>query len=116
SFGPITFGNRHVTPSLGQTQFVTQVDLRPEKPLVLRITGKLDAATGLVTWRFNSLDPVTGGAPDDPQAGFLPPNVTSPQGQGSVLFTVMPKASLATGTEVRNKARIVFDVNPFIDT
>ncbi|MFL6209710.1 MAG: LamG-like jellyroll fold domain-containing protein [Pyrinomonadaceae bacterium] len=116
SFGPISFGNRHVTPPLGQTQFVTQVDLRPAKQIVLRITGKLDTATGLLTWRFNSLDPVTGGPPDDPQAGFLPPNVNSPEGQGGILFTVKPKPGLATGTEVRNKARIVFDVNPFIDT
>jgi hypothetical protein len=116
SFGPISFGNRRVTPPLGQTQFVTQVDLRPAKQIILRITGKLDPATGLLTWRFNSLDPVTGGPPDDPQAGFLPPNVNSPEGQGSILFTVKPKTSLATGTEVRNKARIVFDVNPFIDT
>ncbi|PYS58735.1 MAG: hypothetical protein DMF74_22960 [Acidobacteria bacterium] len=105
-----------MTPPLGQTQFVTQADLRPEKQIVLRITGKLDAATGLLTWRFNSLDPVTGGQPQDPQAGFLPPNVHSPEGQGGMLFTVKPKTGLATGTEVRNKARIVFDVNAPIDT
>ena len=116
SFGPVSFSNRHVTPPLGQTQFVTQVDLRPEKPLVLRITGKLDAATGLLTWRFNSLDPVTGGEPQDPQTGFLPPNKNSPEGQGAILFTVKPKTALATGTEMRNKARIVFDVNTPIDT
>jgi hypothetical protein len=72
--------------------------------------------TGVVSWRFTSLDPDTGKPPDDPLAGFLPPNVTAPEGEGSVSFTVSPKALLPTGTEIRNRATIVFDANPPIDT
>ena len=52
----------------------------------------------------------------DPLAGFLPPNKTSPEGEGSVLFTISPKQSLQTNAEIRNSARIVFDVNAPIDT
>jgi hypothetical protein len=48
--------------------------------------------------------------------GFLPPNKNPPEGDGSVLFRVMPKEGLATGAEIRNKARIVFDANAPIDT
>lgn len=54
--------------------------------------------------------------PEDPQAGFLKPNVTPPEGDGQVLFTVLPKATLANGTTIQNQARIVFDTNPPIDT
>jgi len=47
--------------------------------------------------------------------GFLPPNKNSPEGQGSVFFTVMPKHGLTTGTEIRNKATIIFNGEP-LDT
>lgn len=115
-FGTISFGSRAFTPPAGQTSFTSFVDLRPNRNLVLKITASLNATTGLVTWKFNSLDPATLQPPSDPQAGFLPPNKTSPQGQGGVTFTVMAKNSLQTNTAIANTARVVFDVNPPIDT
>jgi hypothetical protein len=68
-------------------------------------------ATGIATWRFTSLDPATMLPTEDPLAGFLPPNVNSPEGQGSVLFTVMPRPNLMAGIEIRNSASFVFDTN-----
>jgi hypothetical protein len=109
--GPITFGNRLITPPAGVSSFATDVDLRPETNLIVRIVVTLNRNTGLLTWRFTSLDPATGDFPTDPTAGFLPPNRTSPEGSGSVSFTVMPKRDLPTGTQIRNKATIVFDFN-----
>jgi hypothetical protein len=53
---------------------------------------------------------------DDPFDGFLPPNVNPPEGDGAVFFTVKLKPGLAEGTQVRNRARIVFDANAPIDT
>lgn len=47
--------------------------------------------------------------------GCLPPNITAPEGQGSVLFTVRQKSGLPTTREIRNRATIVFDVNPPIE-
>src|SRR5205814_5110768 len=110
------FGETLVTPPPGLLQYTTDVDLRPTNNLVVRINAGLDMATGLVTWRFISLDPATNLPTDDPLAGFLPPNVTPPAGQGSVLFTVMPKAGLLTDTRIQNQAIVVFDVNPPITT
>lgn len=49
-------------------------------------------------------------------AGFLPPNINPPEGDGSVVFTVMPKEGLPTGASILNKATIVFDVNDPIET
>jgi hypothetical protein len=94
----------------------TAVDLRPEQDVIVRINAGLDMASGVLTWRFESIDPATGLPPADPVTGFLPPNRSPPEGEGSVSFTVRPKPGLATGTEIRNRATIVFDVNPGIDT
>jgi hypothetical protein len=116
SLGPIAFGDRLVTPPAGQTQFTTDVDLRPAQQLFVRVTAGLDTDTGVITWRFNSIDPATGSPPDDPTVGFLPPNVHSPDGQGSVLFGVKPRPELASGTAVTNQATVVFDANPPIAT
>ena len=114
--GPISFGNRQVIPPLGVSEFSTEVDLRPENDLLVKIDVSLDAQTDVLTYRFTSLNPLTGEFPEDPLAGFLPPNVNPPEGDGSVLFTIMPLNNLLTGTEVRNKANIIFDLNAPIET
>jgi hypothetical protein len=117
SLGPISFGvDKVVVPPPGLSEFTTDVDLRPQKNLIVRVEARLDKTTGLLTWRFTSLDPATGQPTEDPTAGFLPPNRSAPEGEGQVLFTVQPREGVATGTEIRNRARIVFDANPFIDT
>jgi probable HAF family extracellular repeat protein len=115
SLGPILFGNKVVTPPAGLHQFTTEVDLRPAKDLLVRIDVGLNRSTGLLTWRFTSIDPNTGDFPEDPLVGFLPPNRNSPEGQGSMFFTVMPKPGVTTGTEIRNKATIFFNGEP-LDT
>lgn len=46
----------------------------------------------------------------------LPPNVNPPEGEGFVTFSVMPKAGLASGTELSNRADIKFDYNASILT
>lgn len=116
NFGRIAFGSWQFTPPPGQVAFSSSVDLRPTYDLFVRIEGGLDQASGMVTWRFKSVDPTTLGLPDDPSAGFLPPNHLPPEGDGNVTFTVAPKKGLAIGTEIRNQAVIVFDVNAPIAT
>ena len=46
----------------------------------------------------------------------LPPNKTPPEGEGFVTFTVDLKKNLLSGTEIKNRATIVFDINPPITT
>jgi hypothetical protein len=116
SFGPILFGDQQVNPLPGQPNFSTDVDLRPAKNLLVRVHGRLDPGSGLLTWQFQSIDPATGQPTTDPLAGFLPPNNIPPEGQGLVVFTVQPKKGLPTGTQIQNQATIVFDVNPPIST
>jgi uncharacterized delta-60 repeat protein len=114
--GAVSFADKLVTPPSGLSQWTTDVDLRPAQDLIVRITAGLDKQTGIVTWRFTSLDPATLLPTEDPLAGFLNPNRTPPEGEGGVLFFINAKPGLATGAEIRNKARIVFDTNPHIDT
>jgi len=112
----IRVGN-HILHPPGESQtLATDIDLRPEANMLVRIDASIDTDTGVVTWRFTSIDPATGQPPADPLAGFLPPNAAPPAGEGSVQFVVAPKPNLATGQELRNRARITFDTNPPIDT
>ncbi len=46
----------------------------------------------------------------------LPPNVKAPEGEGWVSFTVNTKPNLPSGTAIKNKASIVFDMNKPIIT
>ncbi|HTS21715.1 MAG TPA: hypothetical protein VMN79_07870 [Casimicrobiaceae bacterium] len=114
--GPITFGAVTLVPQPGAQAFAGGVDLGLEQDLQVVVNAALDRSTGLVTWRFTSIDPATGQLTDDPDAGFLPPNVNAPAGEGSVVFTVMPKSGLATGTAIRNQAQVIFDTNAPIAT
>ena len=116
SLGPIAFGERRVFPPSGAQDFFTDVDLRPEQNLIVRIRAMLERATGVVTWRFTSLDPDTGDLPEDALAGFLPPNTLPPAGDGGVAFSVKAKPLLPSGTQICNDADIVFDTNPAIVT
>jgi CSLREA domain-containing protein len=116
SLGPISFGGTTLAPPPGLRSFARDVDLRPARALIVRIRAALDEATGVLTWRFSSVDPHTSDVPEDPTLGFLPPNIDAPEGEGSVFFTVAPKPGLPSGTEVHNRAAIVFDVNDPIET
>jgi len=46
----------------------------------------------------------------------LPPNVTPPEGEGFVRFSVELKDGLPSGTVIENRATIIFDMNPPITT
>jgi hypothetical protein len=46
----------------------------------------------------------------------LPPNVNAPEGEGYVTFSVNLKPGLKNGTQIKNKATIIFDVNEPIET
>jgi uncharacterized repeat protein (TIGR01451 family) len=101
----------------GLSQYETTAGVATDPNPVLVQAG-LDPDTGLMTWSMESVDQVTGGLPEDPIAGFLPPNKEDCGhcGEGYVVFSVLPKKGLPPGTTITNQARIVFDVNPPIDT
>jgi hypothetical protein len=112
SLGPISFGRYTLTPPGGAQHFSGGIDLRPDLNLIVKVDAGLNLSTGLVTWQFTSLDPDTEQPTTDPAAGFLPPDVTPPQGVGTLLNSIQPKSGIASGTLVCNQATVVFDANP----
>jgi CSLREA domain-containing protein len=100
----------------GVIPYGARVDLRRSKNLIVGFDASLDRAGGVLRWNLASLDPATLVAISDPLGGFLPPNNPSPSGEGSVSFSVMPRAGLASGTQICNQASIVFDTNAALST
>ena len=102
-----------VPPGLNQLETWTAVST---DPYPVRVQAKLDVTTGILTLAIESIDRVTGSLPEDPLAGFLPPNDSQGSGEGHLVFKVRPVAGLASNVTIQNKATIVFDVNPPINT
>ena len=116
SLGPIGFGSEILTPLAASSSYSAVVDLQPANDLLVEVDAALNLSTGLVTWTFTSLDPSTGQPTTNPLAGFLPPDVTPPEGDGSVTFFVQPNSGLTTGTQIADSATIVFDNNAPLST
>ncbi|MCB0842185.1 MAG: T9SS type A sorting domain-containing protein [Bacteroidetes bacterium] len=114
--GMITVGDQIYSIPPGQKSHSLMIDLRPAQNLILNIEASLDKNKGIARWEFTSLEPTTMELTADPLAGFLPPNVTAPEGEGSVFFTIKTKPNLPTETEIENEAHIYFDNNDVIIT
>ncbi len=56
----------------------------------------------ILTWHFVGIE--------------LQPNVNPPEGEGYVQFWIRPKNNLPTGTAIKNRAVIKFDLNPWLAT
>jgi len=114
-FSQIAFNNVTLNVPAGTQNYTAQANVSTD-PNPGNVAAAINAATGVITWTMQSVDPVTGGAPANPLSGFLPPNNSANAGAGYVTFSVMPKAGLANGTSITNQGSIVFDVNPAIAT
>jgi hypothetical protein len=115
SFYAMSFGSQFVNVA-GAGSFRASLDLRPDRNVIVNLDAEVNVKTGLLTSHFTSIDPATGSPPTDPLNGFLPPDLTPPQGEGSIFFTAVPKKGVSTGTAITNVATIVFDANQPIQT
>jgi len=125
SLGTVSFGTHSVTAPPGRSTWTTYESYAVNGNSADDIIVKIECAVvsnpagpnyGRLTWALRSLDPATGLLPSDPLRGFLPPNVTPPQGEGSVTYSVKPKPSLVTDDVIGANASIIFDLNPPILT
>lgn len=80
------------------------------------ISAGLDIVNRRITWTISAIDPQTGEAPLDPEAGLLPPNNENHDGEGYVTFTIEPMTGFAHRTPINNGASIIFDDNEPIVT
>ncbi|GIV19879.1 MAG: hypothetical protein KatS3mg023_1630 [Armatimonadota bacterium] len=114
TFTAVGFGNHVLTVAPGTRDLSLDVDLRQEnKNIVVQIRGSVDEASRKVTVSFRGINPDNGQLHPD---GFLPVNQNPPEGEGFVAFEVRLKGDVASGAQIRNKATIVFDVNPPMET
>ncbi len=101
-------------PGLTRHTATTSVASDPANDVAIQ--AAFDPANGLIQWVIESVDPITEGPPEDPLAGFLPPNDILHHGEGYVMYGIRARADVPSGTVITNMARIVFDENPPIDT
>jgi len=99
----------------GEKNFVATLDMRPAIYAIAQVEGTFDESTGIAKWHISSLDPMTMEPTEGLANGVLPVN-TDGQGVGEVSFDISLKDGLAHGTEIPNKATIVFDTNEPIET
>lgn len=104
----IAFNDATITVPPGLQRYSTTTTVGTD-PYEVAVDASLNPVTGRITWLMRSRDPATGDLPEDPYAGFLPPNDATRRGEGSLTYTVRSRADLADGTQLTNRATIVFD-------
>lgn len=116
-FTEIAFADETIAIPAGLSHFQTRllVDALGTEILV-DVSAELDFDTGELTVRLMAIDPETGWIPENPLMGLLYPNDETGRGEGHVSYFVQPKAGLPSGTEITNRASIVFDYNDPIET
>ena len=92
------------------SSFTQDIDLRPARNIILRVTGSQDT-NGKLSWRFLSLDTISRNITTNFMDGFLPPNVNSPEGIGFVSYHISPKNGLPHLQSLVNRAEIIFGDN-----
>jgi hypothetical protein len=109
-FGPVSVSGRHfIEPEPDNHNGVYVVDIRPEINAYLKLETRVDATSGIVTWTFSTLDPLTLSPTTDDLLGFLPPNDSTGIGTGVIHFTIDLRADAPDGSTVCNQAEIFFD-------
>src|SRR3972149_2258466 len=108
SFGTMQVGEKIISVPDDIKNFQTTIDLRPDINALVDIDCKLTLAPGVFECLFRGKDPDTSELAD-----FLPPNtdVVDPKGRGWISYSVMRKPGLPTGTVIKNKATIDFEVD-----
>ena len=117
TFAPtrVKIGEQEVTLNGGKNGVVT-IDLYPRLPnTIAQVEWTFNEDTGVVNWHISSLDRNTMEPSRDIMDGVLPVN-NNGNGIGQLSFDISLKPNLPDGTEIPNKATIVFDENEPIET
>ncbi len=115
-FGSVDIGDTTIPITPTSAPLSLLVDLRPKRDAIVRIQASLDKTTGIVRWAFETLDPASMQPSEEPTGGFLPPNITPPQGEGSVSYLVNVSPYVSHKAIISNRAEIVFDANSPLKT
>ena len=116
AFGDFGFGDWYFPVPAGRQSFSARIDVVSELGVYVEYSAEFNPITGQALWEFKAVDYETGDLSSDPDVGFLPPNVTKPEGEGFVFFTVKADENIPDGTVVTAQANIIFDDNEAIVT
>ena len=111
--GEIVFGDQVVTTLAGKVSGQVTVPLA-DSNYVVDVNVQFNVYTGRITWVLRTIDPNTGELPEDPLAGFLPPNDANHCGEGHVSFVIYPQKELLDA-RITNRATIFFDTETPLD-
>jgi len=111
-----SFAGREILIPSGLTEYFVEIDLRPDRDIIVRINARLDIESGVVKWHFMSIDPTTMEISENASDGFLNPNLNPPNGEGNVSFRIALLDELENGTQIKNRVSITFDDNVPIET
>jgi len=117
--GSFGFGSFVIDAAAGLPSYQGRLDYREQFGVFIDVLAGVRTFSGgqaEAFWYLTAIDPATGELPVNPLVGFLPPNVDGFEGQGFVTYVIRPKSTTATGAVIDAEARIVFDINPPIDT
>lgn len=110
----VTIGDKRLDLN-GEQTFAKTLDMRPELYVIAQVEQDYDPATGAIQWTISSLDPMTMEPTDNPYQGVLPVNYYG-DGVGFIDYSVNLKQMFADGTEISNRAGIIFDNEDMIMT
>jgi RHS repeat-associated protein len=115
--GAFGFGGQTYTIPSGRQFYSTRIDARSTVGVYVDVTADFDRQTGHVTWTFTSIDPDTLDQPTgNLLEGFLPPDLTAPEGIGWISYDVEPMSTDHSGTVINAQASVVFNTNDPIST
>lgn len=100
----------------GEKEFVKTMDLRPRIDVIAQVELKYDENSGIAQWTVTSLDPMTMEPTQDVMQGALPVNDSEGNGIGFFDYDIKLKTGLPDGTEIMNRASIIFDIEEPIIT
>ena len=93
------------------------ISIKDSLGLLVDVIAGINVKKREIFWIFESIDPLTGRAPEEAFRGFLPVNDTlNGSGEGFVNFSIIPNQQVLTGDTSSAKASIVFDINEAIET
>lgn len=100
----------------GEKEFIKTMDLRPRIDVIAQVELKYDENSGIAQWTVTSLDPMTMEPTQDVMQGALPVNDSEGNGIGFFDYDIKLKTGLPDGTEIKNRASIIFDIEEPIIT
>ena len=112
----VGFGSTYITIPAGLQHYDTTVNtIENGQTFEVKVSLNLDAATGVLSASFQSIDPTTGLPPADVLTGFLPPEDGTGRGIG-ISATRSARGRAGHRHEIRNVAGISFDFAETIAT